>query len=182
MHGLRTHPPMMARSTKLARYTKLIFFVIVLWVILTYGPSPFFQSSLSHDTDSEVPFGPPPSPTASHHDFDPSHEHPPNQQFFGINERKSKGKPEHHYRDDGLVEVNPEAPHPIFELIQKAEKEWEEKKKRASTTLDEAIIEYKRRYKRNPPKGFDQWCVFQHFNMFDGFDESDTFSSSLFAL
>ncbi|KAF9255706.1 hypothetical protein L218DRAFT_950560 [Marasmius fiardii PR-910] len=143
----------MVTSTKLARYAKFVLAVIVLWVISIHGPSLFFRLSLSLDADSQVPVAPPPG--GSHHDLDHSHE-PPNQQFE-VDEQNSKPKPEHYYRDDGLVEVNPEAPHPIFELIQKAEKEWEEKQKRASTSLDEAVLEYRRRYKRNPPKGFDKW-------------------------
>ncbi|KAK7049711.1 hypothetical protein VNI00_005742 [Paramarasmius palmivorus] len=65
--------------------------------------------------------------------------------------------PEHHYRDDGLVEVNPEAPHPIIELIERAEQDWKKKLQTASTSLDEAVREYMRRYKRKPPKGFDKW-------------------------
>ena len=31
---------------------------------------------------------------------------------------------------------------------------------RQSTTLKKAVAEYKRRYQRNPPKGFDQWWDF----------------------
>jgi len=42
-------------------------------------------------------------------------------------------------------------------LIRRGEEEWETKLKRASRTLSEAVIEYKRRYKRSPPKGFDDW-------------------------
>jgi len=56
-----------------------------------------------------------------------------------------------------LLFVNPNGPHPIFELIRKAEQEWNTKIKRASKTLDDAIMEYKRRYKRAPPLGFDKW-------------------------
>lgn len=33
----------------------------------------------------------------------------------------------HRYRDDGLLEVNPKAAHPILELIRHAEKEWKDK-------------------------------------------------------
>jgi hypothetical protein len=67
--------------------------------------------------------------------------------------------PTHTWRPDGRVIVNHDAPHPIFELIKRAEEEWEGKLKRASETLEEAVAEYKRRYKRPPPKGFDDWCV-----------------------
>lgn len=50
-----------------------------------------------------------------------------------------------------------EEQHPILELIANAEKKWDELQKRQSKTLKEAVAEYKRRYMRNPPKGFDKW-------------------------
>ena len=49
--------------------------------------------------------------------------------------------------------------HPIHDLINNATREWEAKLARQSKTLVEAVREYKRRYNRNPPKGFDKWCV-----------------------
>ena len=66
----------------------------------------------------------------------------------------------HRYRSDGLVEVNLNGPHPIFELISTAEKSWKSKLAHASQSLEEAVEEYRRRYNRAPPKGFDLWCVF----------------------
>ncbi|KAJ7651125.1 glycosyl transferase family 90-domain-containing protein [Roridomyces roridus] len=64
---------------------------------------------------------------------------------------------EHTYRADGLLEHNPDGSHPIFDLIDRAQAAWKEKLERASTTLPEAVTEYRRRYKRDPPKGFDVW-------------------------
>lgn len=49
------------------------------------------------------------------------------------------------------------APHPILGLIKRAEGEWARKVARQSRTLKEAVDEYRRRYKRNPPVGFDKW-------------------------
>ncbi|KAH7912619.1 glycosyl transferase family 90-domain-containing protein [Hygrophoropsis aurantiaca] len=63
----------------------------------------------------------------------------------------------HYYGDDGLLVVNPDGPHPVFELIKNAEAKWSSKLSRASKTLDEAIAEYKRRYRRSPPLHFDLW-------------------------
>lgn len=88
------------------------------------------------------------------------------------------GKPEdyiapfrsHHFRDDGIVEVNPDGRHPIFELIDRAEARWQAKLNRASRSLEEAVREYKRRYRREPPKGFGAWCVPSQ-NMFSGYLE-----------
>lgn len=50
--------------------------------------------------------------------------------------------------------------HPIEELMENAKKEWEEKVARQSKTAEEAIEEYKRRYKRDPPYGFTEWFAY----------------------
>ena len=64
-----------------------------------------------------------------------------------------------HFYDDenGLVIVNPDGPHPIYELIRRAEARWVAKQHRSSKTLKQAVEEYERRYNRLPPKGFDHW-------------------------
>lgn len=63
----------------------------------------------------------------------------------------------HTYLPNGLLLFNPNAPHPILELIETAEEEWQKKLDGASRTLEDAVREYKRRYKRAPPQGFDDW-------------------------
>lgn len=63
----------------------------------------------------------------------------------------------HIYREDGMLVVNPDAPHPIFDIINRAEARWHAKLGSASRTLEEAVSEYIRRYRRAPPKGFDAW-------------------------
>jgi hypothetical protein len=63
----------------------------------------------------------------------------------------------HYFRDDGLVEVNPRGRHPIYDLMSVAEQRWKEKLARQSTTLGEAVMEYKKRYQRDPPMGFKDW-------------------------
>jgi hypothetical protein len=63
------------------------------------------------------------------------------------------------FRDDGLVEVNYNSRHPIYDLIDKAKSDWNNKLARQSKSLREACLEYKRRYKREPPPGFDKWSV-----------------------
>ncbi|KAJ7596240.1 glycosyl transferase family 90-domain-containing protein [Mycena floridula] len=63
----------------------------------------------------------------------------------------------HTYDPSGLLQVNPLGPHPIFELMREAEREWDRKIRVASSGLDEAILEYRRRYRRRPPRGFDKW-------------------------
>lgn len=73
--------------------------------------------------------------------------------------RKQKIFASHDWRSDGLVDVNPDGSHPILELISRANEEWELKLRRASKSLYQAVAEYKRRYHRAPPKGFDDWYV-----------------------
>lgn len=63
----------------------------------------------------------------------------------------------HTFHPNGLLLVNPKGRHPINVLIENAEKKWSTLLKKQSTTLDEATQEYKRRYKRNPPKGWEAW-------------------------
>lgn len=64
----------------------------------------------------------------------------------------------------GFLQVKdnlPGAPHPIRQLITRAQNEWEAKQKRQSGSLKAAVKEYKRRHGgRNPPKGFDKWWKF----------------------
>ena len=69
--------------------------------------------------------------------------------------RKTFGR--HVWRLDGLLEVNPQGRHPIYDLVKKAKKQWNAKVARQSKTLRDAVSEYKRRYHRDPPLGFDRW-------------------------
>ncbi|KAM0753092.1 hypothetical protein T439DRAFT_286471 [Meredithblackwellia eburnea MCA 4105] len=65
------------------------------------------------------------------------------------------------------------SPHPILELINRAEKQWNHKVARQSKTLKECAAEYRRRYKRNPPRGFDQWWEYAKANRIVLTDEYD---------
>ncbi|WVQ95730.1 hypothetical protein IAU59_002829 [Kwoniella sp. CBS 9459] len=66
-----------------------------------------------------------------------------------------------HTVENGLLKVDPHSTvHPIYQLIRDARVEWDEKVKRQSKTLKEAVEEYKRRYRRMPPKGFDKWWAY----------------------
>lgn len=69
--------------------------------------------------------------------------------------RKPFGR--HVWRLDGLLEVNPQGRHPIYDLVKKAKNQWNAKVARQSKTLRDAVREYKRRYQRDPPLGFDRW-------------------------
>ncbi|EJT98365.1 hypothetical protein DACRYDRAFT_90924 [Dacryopinax primogenitus] len=70
-------------------------------------------------------------------------------------------KPEDHFwLPNGLLAVNPYGRHPVYDLISWAEKQWEEKLRRQSRTLEHAVGEYRHRYGRKPPKGFDKWWAY----------------------
>ncbi|KAF9450823.1 glycosyltransferase family 90 protein [Macrolepiota fuliginosa MF-IS2] len=63
----------------------------------------------------------------------------------------------HNYRSDGVLEVSSSASHPIHDLIAQAENKWHSKQNIASRNIQQAFYEYRRRYGRFPPKGFDKW-------------------------
>lgn len=52
------------------------------------------------------------------------------------------------------------AVHPILELHERGKKRWESLLKHQSQTLEQATAEYKKRYRRSPPRGFDKWFKF----------------------
>lgn len=61
--------------------------------------------------------------------------------------------------------------HPIPKLMEDAQASYRKKLGGQSKTLKQAAAEYRRRYKRNPPRGFDQWFAFAKANDFKMFDE-----------
>ncbi|KAG9027172.1 Glycosyltransferase Family 90 domain containing protein [Tulasnella sp. JGI-2019a] len=84
--------------------------------------------------------------------------------FGGLKARLSRrgspshrSSPGHSYASNGLLRVNSAGAHPILGLVHTANKQWQDKLGRSSKTLREAVVEYKRRYHRMPPKGFDRW-------------------------
>ena len=58
---------------------------------------------------------------------------------------------------NGLLHFTRSKRHPIELLVDQAKTKHANKIKKQSKTLEEAITEYKRRYSRNPPPGFDHW-------------------------
>ncbi|QRW27592.1 glycosyltransferase family 90 protein [Rhizoctonia solani] len=66
--------------------------------------------------------------------------------------------------------------HPIHGLITDAEAKRNNLVQRQSTTLSAAVKEYRRRYGRQPPAGFEQWYEFArsiNFKLIDEFDQID---------
>lgn len=76
-----------------------------------------------------------------------------------LTEAELEARSSHTFHPNGLLLVNPRGRHPIHVLIERAEKRWKEKVAKQSRTLKDAVREYKLRYKRNPPRGFDEWSV-----------------------
>ena len=69
--------------------------------------------------------------------------------------------------------------HPIHQLINNAEQSLSDTLHRQSETLDEAVTEYKRRYKIPPPPNFDKWYNFAKEKQVQLIDEYDTIYESL---
>lgn len=69
--------------------------------------------------------------------------------------------------------------HPIEHLITEKRLHFDRLLEKQSKTVDEAVVEYQRRYQRRPPVGFDKW--FQLAQEYDFMlpDEFDTFMQSL---
>jgi hypothetical protein len=69
--------------------------------------------------------------------------------------------------------------HPIPRLMDEAEQRFRTKLAGQSKTLKAAVAEYKRRYKRPPPKGFDEWWKFATRHEVRLVDEYDTLVGDL---
>ncbi|MCJ1401178.1 capsule-associated protein CAP1 [Xylographa trunciseda] len=69
--------------------------------------------------------------------------------------------------------------HPIHQLINSAERSLSDTLAHQSKTLDEAVAEYKRRYKSPPPPNFDKWYYFAKEKKVQLIDEYDTIYDSL---
>lgn len=63
--------------------------------------------------------------------------------------------------------------HPIPKLMEEAEQRFRKKLGGQSKTLKAAIQQYKKRYGRPPPKGFDEWWNFVKKNDVQMVDEYD---------
>ena len=72
-----------------------------------------------------------------------------------------------------------ETSHPIYQLITKAEAEFQSLKDRQSGSLAKAVEEYRRRYKIPPPPSFDKWYEFATSKGVELIDEYDTIHHSL---
>ncbi|BEJ13145.1 hypothetical protein CspHIS471_0303190 [Cutaneotrichosporon sp. HIS471] len=87
-----------------------------------------------------------------------------------------------YFAQDGLVKGlgvhsrRSSAEHPIDELIYRGQRRWDSLLRRQSKTLGEAVSEYRHRYARDPPAGFDRWFAFcqEHgVKIIDDYDQID---------
>ena len=69
--------------------------------------------------------------------------------------------------------------HPIPKLMAAAEEQFRERLSRQSKTLAQAVKEYKKRFKRDPPRGFDDWWKFVQDNGVLMIDEYNAISEDL---
>ncbi|KDE09281.1 hypothetical protein MVLG_00599 [Microbotryum lychnidis-dioicae p1A1 Lamole] len=96
-----------------------------------------------------------------------------------LSEEEHKLRSQHTFHPNGLLLVNENGRHPIYALIERAEQRWSDKLAKQSRTLSEAVHEYKNRYRRNPPKGFDDWWKFCEENDVQLRDEYDQIDKDL---
>ena len=69
--------------------------------------------------------------------------------------------------------------HPIPKLMAEAENKFRDRLSRQSKTLAQAVKEYKKRYKRDPPRGFDHWWKFVQDNNVLMVDEYNAITEDL---
>jgi hypothetical protein len=140
------------------RYRTARRLILLLFLCITVFCVGYLQDALYDALHSQKQPTPDHPTTVTHTVFIDPYEQPTSASSRSMNPPTTL--PRHKYCPDGLLEVNADGVHPIFELIERSEAEWKAKLSRASKSLDEAVVEYQRRYKRPPPLGFDSWYVF----------------------
>lgn len=69
--------------------------------------------------------------------------------------------------------------HPILPLLTNAKQRAESLSRRQSSTLTQAVAEYRKRYKKDPPKGFDKWWSFAKARNHSLVDEYDSLMADI---
>lgn len=76
-------------------------------------------------------------------------------------------------------EANAYEEHPVHGLIREAKQQWNDKVARQSKTYYEAVREYQRRNRRDPPPGFKAWYQWAKEHKVQLIDEFDTISNQI---
>ncbi|GAA5975950.1 hypothetical protein JCM11641_002847 [Rhodosporidiobolus odoratus] len=123
------------------------------------------------DGRNDLRYVPPPDPEVEEEDF-------------GLPDGDRESPHEFHPNGQMYVEPlstfdEPLTPHPILTLVKRAEDDWNRKVRKQSKTLKEAVQEYRRRYRRNPPRGFEKWWVYAKANRVILVDEYDQIQKDL---
>ncbi|KAK3368041.1 hypothetical protein B0H63DRAFT_497528 [Podospora didyma] len=126
--------------------------VLVALVFVTYCAYSLSQSSTYYTS------GPPP----------PQQQQPPAQQPGPV-----PGGSSSQATPNSKPKPAPGGSHPIWHLINTAERDLETVKSRQSRTLREAVAEYRRRYGLPPPPNFDKWWAFAKSHDVQLVDEFD---------
>ena len=79
----------------------------------------------------------------------------------------------------GKIGTRKQSQHPIEILIQRSTDEFHAMLERQSSTLDAAIANYQRRYRRAPPSGFDRWFAYAKSHGSPLIDDFDSIMESL---
>lgn len=142
----------------------LACFLILPIILLHYGMTGPGGFKLS------IPLLPQPDPPVTNNNRRPiSHKHGSWKWDHG----HTQGPRDHKYNLNGILDPNPKGQHPIYDLLERAQHEWDTKLDKASKTLAEAVNEYRRRYNRAPPRGFDRWWSWAKSNNVQLPDEYD---------
>ncbi|KAK4700780.1 hypothetical protein P7C70_g5464, partial [Phenoliferia sp. Uapishka_3] len=75
--------------------------------------------------------------------------------------------------------LDPYEKHPIHDLMKNARKRWQKKLGKQSATLGAAVAEYRKRYRRDPPPGFQMWFDFARRNNVQLVDEFDSINHDI---
>ncbi|KAL9111432.1 MAG: hypothetical protein Q9227_004109 [Pyrenula ochraceoflavens] len=75
--------------------------------------------------------------------------------------------------------LTPAVSHPIAQLVEVSQREFEDLRKRQSQSLVDAIEAYKKRYQISPPPNFDKWFAFAKRRGVQLKDEYDTIYNSI---
>ncbi|KAG9092621.1 F-actin-capping protein subunit alpha [Ceratobasidium sp. UAMH 11750] len=160
---------LVSRRGTLFQRRRFIFFATTITALALLYASPLSLAPTWHTVLDRIPSDP---DTQFH--FNASSAGPPIMEL-----------PSHQIVEGGRLKVTMGGPHPLHALILNAEAKWNDMLESQSTTLNEAVGEYQRRYGRRPPLGFDKWYNFARsvgFKLIDEFDQIDRDITPLLAL